>query len=172
MRVIVRPARRAEAVTIADLHAASWRTAYAPIVRSRALGPDLNGERRRHWRTTLARTHPRDIVLIAEAKGEALGFIAVWLDGARAFVDNLHVRPDLRGQRLGERLMRKAARRARARGAKQMHLWTFTANGPAVRFYRGLGAVSDRREFSHSRLSPAPCQRLVWCRLDRLAALA
>ena len=117
----------------------------------------------------MARTRPRDIVLIAESEGETLGFIAVWLEGRQAFVDNLHVRPDRRGRRIGERLMREAARRARARGADQTYLWAFTANRAAVRFYRRLGATSTRHEFGHSPLSPAACQRLSWHRLDRLA---
>jgi ribosomal protein S18 acetylase RimI-like enzyme len=164
----VRKAQRRDAAAIATLHAASWRAAYRGLLPPRRLGPALDGNRQRHWRTTLARARPRDVVLVAADKGQMLGFIAVWA-GRSAYIDNLHVEPGLRGRRIGEALMRKAARLLVLRGVRQASLWAFVANRPAIRFYIRLGGLPDRRSFREFPPATAPCQRLTWRRLERLA---
>lgn len=168
MRFVVRPAGIADAEAIAALHAASWRAAYRTIVPARRLDAALDRDRRRHWRATLARRRPRDVVLLAEAAGRVLGFVAVWHGAGGAFVDNLHIQPELRGKRIGERLLRDVARVQRSRGARRMFLWAFVANRSAIRFYCRLGGATRGRSFTKSHLCRAPCARLVWYRLDRL----
>ncbi len=169
MSFVVRPAGIADAEEIAALHAASWRAAYQGLLPGRRLGPALDNDRRRRWRVALAKTRPRDVVLVADDGQRLLGFIAVWAArGAPALIDNLHVLPDWRGRRIGEHLMREAARRLRARGIRQALLWAFVANRSAIRFYERLGGVADRRSFKEFPPATPPCQRLVWLRLDRL----
>lgn len=165
----VRRAGIADAEAIAGLHAASWRTAYRGLVPDRRLARGLDGDRRRHWRAALAKARPRDVVLVAEDGERLLGFVAIWASGrSSGLIDNLHVLPALRGQRIGEQLLRAAARRLRSLRIRQAFLWAFVANDPAIRFYRRLGAHGDRRSFSEFPPATPPCQRLVWQRLDLL----
>lgn len=111
----------------------------------------------------------RDVVLVAEDGEQFLGFIAVWTDHrGPALIDNLHVAPDRRGKRIGEKLLRAAARRLRARRIRRAFLWAFVANLSAIRFYTRLGGLADRRSFREFPPATPACQRMTWRRLDPL----
>ena len=56
-----------------------------------------------------------------------------------AELHRLYVRPDMRGQGLGSRLVRRAESHARQRGAAQMVLWSDTRFTTAHRLYSRLG---------------------------------
>lgn len=161
----IRDAGEADAETIARLHAASWRVAYRGILPAAYLDGPIDDERRRHWRATLAAKRPDDIVLIIEDQANSLGFIAVWRvgdPGFEAYIDNLHVRPDLRGNGLGRRLLAAAVARLRAIGCSSVYLWLFEKNAAARRFYETLGGcVEDRSviDFAGARISQI---RIVW----------
>ncbi len=92
----------------------------------------------------LVRARSRDVVLVADDGKRLLGFIAVWVGTGQAYIDNLHIQPALRGQGIGEQLMRAAARRLVRIGHRQADLWAFVANTAAL-------------------------QHVVWPRLERLA---
>ncbi len=165
----LRPATRRDAAGIATLHAASWRSASRDVLPARRLGPALDDDRRRRWRTMLARARPRDVVLVADDGAKLLGFIAVWARPRRAYIDNLHVDPARRGQGIGEQLMREAARRLARTGQRETYLWVYMANQAAIRFYARLGGRPDGRAFDRFLRSQAPCQRMAWRRFERLA---
>lgn len=57
----------------------------------------------------------------------------------RAQIESVRVRADLRGQRIGERLIEAAIDRARQRGCGVMQLTTDLRRTDAHRFYRRLG---------------------------------
>lgn len=167
--MMIRPARLRDAAGIATLHTASWRSAYRDVIPAWRLGPTLDNDRQRHWRTMLVRARSRDVVLVADDGKRLLGFIAVWVGPGRAYIDNLHIQPALRGQGIGEQLMRAAARRLVRIGHRQADLWAFVANTAALRFYARLGGMKDRRGFDRFLRTQAPCQHVVWRRLERLA---
>lgn len=165
----LRTATRRDAAGIAALHTASWRSAYRGLVPERRLGAGLENDRRWRWRVLLATMTARDVVLVADEGEQLVGFIAIWTDrSAPALIDNLHVAPELRGKGIGELLLRAAARGLRARKIKRTFLWAFVANGPALRFYKRLGGLADRRSFREFPPATPPCQRVVWRRLDQL----
>jgi len=165
----LRSANRRDAASIAALHAASWRAAYRGLVPERRLGAGLENDREWRWRVALAGMTARDVVLVAEDGERLLGFIAVWADRRRpALIDNLHVAPDRRGKRIGEELLRTAARGLRARRVKRAFLWAFVANLSAIRFYKRLGGLADRRSFREFPPATPACQRMTWLRLDLL----
>jgi GNAT superfamily N-acetyltransferase len=56
-------------------------------------------------------------------------------------VESVRVRPDLRGRRLGEVLMRHVIEQARSRGAARVELTTNADRGRARQFYTRLGFV-------------------------------
>jgi ribosomal protein S18 acetylase RimI-like enzyme len=95
------------------------------------------------WATMLA--EPRVVVLLAESAGESVGYVSavhqlnLWLGRDILGLDDLYVRPALRGQGVGELLMSELARYA---STEQMLIrWEMRAdNDGAKRFYRRLGA--------------------------------
>lgn len=89
---------------------------------------------------------PNNVLVVGERMGEVvaclqLTFIPGLSRGGmrRALVEAVRVRPDLRGQRIGEQLMEDAMARARARGCRLMQLTTDKRREAAHRFYARLG---------------------------------
>ena len=94
-----------------------------------------------HWSAIEIRSE--DIVLIAE-KDTPIGFIAVWCRPS-PFIDNLHVSPSYRSNKVGTALMAAVAELLISRGHKTAYLWVFEANSKAIRFYERLGGVQKER---------------------------
>lgn len=108
-------------------------------------------------------TPPAAHCVIANVDGTPAGFAlyffnySTWLARPGLYLEDLYVRPNLRGRGIGKALLLHLARLAHARGCGRMEWAVLDWNQPAIDFYEGLGA-----------------QRLTdWtvCRLDR-AALA
>ncbi|MGH2955372.1 MAG: GNAT family N-acetyltransferase [Solirubrobacterales bacterium] len=80
-------------------------------------------------------------VLVAEHRGELLGFVTAYLElnsvrfGLRCWVEDLAVEPQRRSEGIGGRLLDAAAEWARGRGATHLELDTGLAREDAQRFY-------------------------------------
>jgi len=129
---------------IAALHVASWRDAYAAILDPAFLAGPIEADRLDVWRGRL--TNPAQGLLAQgawDADRNLVGFVCAWRDQDSrwgSLVDNLHVAAGMRGGRIGERLLRGAARRLVAQNAQDgLHLWVFEANTAGLRFYERLG---------------------------------
>ncbi|WP_232247532.1 GNAT family N-acetyltransferase [Kitasatospora azatica] len=146
--VSIRPGGPADAAAVAELHANSWRTAYAGIVPAEALGEGLAEQRQEVWSIRLTADYgepantPR--LLIAEtAAGELVGFgyLVPQPDG-RVLLDNLHVRPGHTGAGTGAALLGEArAWVAREHPKSALYLEVLRANRRAVAFYERAGGV-------------------------------
>jgi GNAT superfamily N-acetyltransferase len=85
-------------------------------------------------------------VVIAEAEGEAAGFAlffhnySTFLGRPGIYLEDLYVRPELRGRGVGRALLAHLARLAVERGCGRLEWWVLDWNEPAIRFYRALGA--------------------------------
>ncbi|MEO5709439.1 MAG: GNAT family N-acetyltransferase [Nocardioidaceae bacterium] len=66
-----------------------------------------------------------------------------YVGGEMGIVESVRVRPDLRGARLGEQLMRHVLDLARDRGAVRVELTTNEQRDAARRFYERLGFVAS-----------------------------
>jgi GNAT superfamily N-acetyltransferase len=64
---------------------------------------------------------------------------SVWYEGPAATLDELYVRPHLRGQRLGHAMLTEACRLARERGAKTLEINVDGEDTDARRFYEAHG---------------------------------
>jgi GNAT superfamily N-acetyltransferase len=89
---------------------------------------------------------PRAEVVLACWDGEAVGFalffhtFSTFLARPGLYLEDLYVRPAVRGRGVGEVLMRWLARLACERGCGRFEWSVLDWNEPAIRFYRRLGA--------------------------------
>lgn len=82
-------------------------------------------------------------VLVAEADGQVVGFVALSLSqtltGPKAWIDDIAVEPSYRRQGIGAALLEAAVRRARQRHCAYLLVDTAKGNPPARAFYGAYG---------------------------------
>ncbi len=99
------------------------------------LRPHLFGER------------PVAEALVAESAGTVSGFalfftnFSTFLAQPGLYLEDLYVRPDLRGQGMGEALLSRVGRLALERGCGRFEWSVLDWNGNAIRFYEKMGAT-------------------------------
>lgn len=134
MTVVIRAAVPGDASALSALHAASWRSAYAPFVPHEALAAPLDGYMAKKWGVW-----PEDwMILLAQDGPRVQGFAAVERHEV-PLLDNLHVDPRMRGSGIGERLLRHMAAWLRDEGFDALRLDVLDGNTAARRFYCRLG---------------------------------
>ena len=85
-------------------------------------------------------------VLIGEAGGEPVGFAlffhnySTFLGRPGIYLEDLYVRPELRGRGYGKQLLARLAAVARERNCGRLEWAVLNWNEPAIGFYRSLGA--------------------------------
>ena len=161
---VIRPARGDEADAVAELHAASWRSAYRGILPDATLGEELVPRRRAYWRSAFAR-EDWTAILVAEADRALVGFVAAWTDpdgGYDAIVESLHVHPARKRGGIGRALLGAAAAAIADSGRRTLYLWVYDANAPARRFYEALGGGAADARVHEVVGHPVPEQRMVW----------
>lgn len=75
--------------------------------------------------------------------GFALWFLnfSTWLGRHGLYLEDLYVRPELRGHGLGRALLSTLAAECVEQGYGRLEWWVLDWNEPALRFYRSLGAI-------------------------------
>ena len=87
-------------------------------------------------------------VLLAEHEGEVAGFVlyfhnfSTFLAKPGIYLEDLFVRPELRGHGYGRALLARLAAIAVERGCGRMEWSVLDWNEPSIGFYRALGAVA------------------------------
>lgn len=105
-------------------------------------------------------------LVVAERQGELLGYclsllmFSTWHGARGLHVIDLYVRPGLRGDKLGERLLAAAARNAWREGARFIRLEVERGNANAERFYARLGFVLKDNE-RHYTIAHEPMRLLT-----------
>jgi GNAT superfamily N-acetyltransferase len=91
---------------------------------------------------------PRVFADIGEWNGEPAGF-ALWFYNFSTFrgrhgiyLEDLYVRPAIRGHGIGKALLRGLARRCIAEGLARLEWSVLDWNEPSIGFYRSLGAIA------------------------------
>jgi ribosomal protein S18 acetylase RimI-like enzyme len=152
----LRAAQPQDVLSLASLHAASWRTAYRGIFPDPYLDAVSTEERRPKWERELADAESR--VFVMDQAGTMLGLLAIGpardpddLGHPEVWsVYNLHVAPDHRSGGLGRQLMAQAIDVAASHGAAVLTLWVLAANQGARRFYERCGYALDGRTRAES----------------------
>jgi GNAT superfamily N-acetyltransferase len=85
-------------------------------------------------------------VLLAFEEGEPAGFavyfynFSTWLGQPGLYLEDLFVRPTVRGKGYGRALLERLAQIAQERGCGRMEWAVLNWNDPAIQFYKKLGA--------------------------------
>src|SRR5262249_8815044 len=111
-QITYRAAGAADAAAIAAIHTASWRDAYAGILDRDFLAGRIEEDRLALWTERLERPPETQLVEAAEEDGRLVGFICAHRNADPrwgSWIDNLHITPQMRGRKIGEGLLRRAA---------------------------------------------------------------
>jgi GNAT superfamily N-acetyltransferase len=116
------------------------------------------------FRVALFGPTPQLFALVVDDDG-ALGGFAVWYvnfstwSGKHGiYLEDLYVRPHLRGSGYGKALLAELARICVERGYPRLEWWVLDWNEPAIRFYRAIEALS-MDEWTVNRLTGAALER-------------
>lgn len=73
--ITFRTAGLSDSARVAELHAASWQSAYRGFLSDAYLDTDVPAERLRVWQAPLAQPSDRQYVLLAKQGGALVGFV-------------------------------------------------------------------------------------------------
>lgn len=145
----------ADAPAIAELHLASWRSAYREFLRPGILEALEENTHATEWQRRVGL--PRIRIDLEERDGGLVAFCAhgptgdqdAAHDGSIWEIKNLHVRPDLKRTGSGGRLFDMAVAHGRAVGAGALTLWVVEGNSSARSFYQKKGMATDGGRTTH-----------------------
>lgn len=119
-------------------------------------------------RETLFGEHPCGEVVIGEFQGKAVGYalffhnFSTFTGRPGIYLEDIYVKPELRGRGYGKCLLTYVARLAVERKCTRMEWSVLDWNEPSIQFYRSLGAVA---------MDEWTVQRLDGSSLDEVAAM-
>src|SRR3954447_23320632 len=118
---------------------------------ARALADEIN---RFNIQTTGIDDFEELLVTETDEDGALTGGIYGWSWGSTCWIDALWVREDMRGRRVGSRLLQAAARIARSRNCLQLALNTHSFQAPGFYESHGFEVVGELPDFpvGHARL--------------------
>lgn len=94
-----------------------------------------------------------DLFFVAVQNDELVGTIMAGYDGHRGWIYSIAVRPDLRNQGIGSKLVRFAESRLEALGCMKINLQIMDGNEAVRHFYETLGYTEERRVSMGKRLA-------------------
>jgi GNAT superfamily N-acetyltransferase len=86
-------------------------------------------------------------VIIGEYKKEAVGFalffhnFSTFLGKPGLYLEDLYIKPEMRGKGLGKIMLSFLAHLAKERGCGRLEWWVLDWNEPSINFYKSLGAT-------------------------------
>lgn len=173
----IRRAQPRDAGEIAQLHVATWRTAYTGILPDTMLLGMSPAAEQRQWSRLIATTDHQFAVHVAEAEdGRLRGYGSAGSARPSGLpfageVYTLYVTPDHQGQNLGRRLLFAMFAQLRAQGFGSALVWVLAAN-PSRFFYHAMGGAlaAERRERHFGAMLDE--QAYGWPDLETLCHLA
>ena len=146
--IAIRPARSEDIPSLVDVHIASWQSAYRGQVPDAVLdGMDATRSRRHElWRQMLA--NDRERALVAERRGEVVGFVNVGparppADASVGELYAIYLHPSVWGQGIGRAPFARGEEALRSLGYRDAILWVLETNRRARDFYDAAGWRAD-----------------------------
>lgn len=146
--ITIRVAQLADAHRIAEVHVASWQTAYRGILPDKMLDNLSVENRQENWQTWLVQT--KGHVLVLEVAGQVQGFVMFGAtrdkDVNRQEVGEIYaiyLHPDSWGHGYGRALVEATKEMLHQNGFSELLLWVLEGNEPAKRFYERVGFKAD-----------------------------
>ncbi len=141
LTVEIRPASSRDAAQIADVHAASWQSAYAGLIPHKSLRGMIGRRHAGWWKRAIQRGTS---VLVVDFGGAIAGYCTFGLTRARALpqegeIYELYIRPEYQGIGVGTRLFNAARTDLRNHGCDGLVIWALEDNDMAMNFYAGHG---------------------------------
>jgi GNAT superfamily N-acetyltransferase len=154
---VIRPARPADVAAILQLikDLAEYERSAGEV---RATHQDLHD--------SLFAPDPAVFAHVAEHDGEVVGFAlwfltySTWLGNHGIYLEDLYVKPRMRGRGYGRALLAELARICDKRGYGRLEWSVLDWNAPAIGFYRSLGAAA-MDEWTVYRLTGGALHRLA-----------
>ena len=149
-RVVIREAKIDDAHSIAQVHVASWRSAYVDLMPSDFLASLTTTLSAREAQWTRAIERKDADILVAEVEGKVVGWISVGpcrdedtSEAKAGEVMAIYLLSDDWGKGIGTALWKAGMKRLHDQGYRNVTLWVLSANERALRFYQGLGGKED-----------------------------
>lgn len=117
-----------------------WRSAYDKIIESKYLKKLNYKEQTKRYIASF--DEYKDLVLVADKKGEILGYSCFNLnqnDKYDAELVSLYIKPEKTGKGIGTDLFIETAKELYNKGKKNMIVWCLADNDNAIEFYKYLG---------------------------------
>ena len=117
-------------------------------------------------RAALCAPEPALFGHVAVVGGQIVGFAlwfvnySTWSGKHGIYLEDLYVRPEMRGQGTGRALLATLASICLQRGYRRLEWWVLDWNTPAIGFYESLGAIA-MSEWTVHRLTGAPLADLA-----------
>jgi len=142
MQSIIRQAQPIDAQKIAEIHVASWQTAFCGIMPDNFLEQQETETRKIGWLKNMVE-YPGNLSVI-EDNAKIVGFVCNGLTESKQLgfdgqVFGIHVDPTAKRRGYGYQLMLASFNRLQSLGCKNAFLWTLEKNIPARNFYEKLG---------------------------------
>ncbi|MGK0365366.1 MAG: GNAT superfamily N-acetyltransferase [Saprospiraceae bacterium] len=161
-----RTATKKDATNIAALHTLSWQTTYINVFSEDYLEKEIAQERLEYWQNKIENVD-NQWILLAEKGDDLIGFVCMIGsedENYGSLIDNLHVRPDLKGQGLGKQLLQKGIEWAQENFPEGgQYLWVYKVNHSAIGFYEKMGGLCAELEMTENPDGGrAEVWRVVW----------
>lgn len=153
--VAIRPASRADARSIAEVHVTSWLWAYRGDLPDDTLDALSVEDRERAWSSWFAEPEQGGEVLVVTEAGRVVGFCGYGpsrdadAPDATAEVRTIYLLREAAGRGIGRRLFARAIERMRALGYRRATLWVLESNERSRRFYEAAGWRWDGTTGTH-----------------------
>ncbi len=138
----LRDATPLDVALIDDIHVRSRKVTYRGQVSDHYLDMTMPAASLADWQRKLPEMLAgAGRVLVAQAGDTPVGFVCAVApdDRGSVYINNLHALPEHKGLGVGSTLLDAAARWARERGARGMHLRVLETNTAAIGFYESRG---------------------------------
>jgi GNAT superfamily N-acetyltransferase len=144
----IRRATPEDAVQIARIHWASWKSTYRNIIPEAYLARITLQSRLTHWERQIA-SGELDIQVWTDDAGDVLGWIATGPDREDpsnpnvAEIQAFYIAPQHTGKGIGRQLLGHTMAQQQIAGRSRVVLWVLERNESAVVFYRKSGFGED-----------------------------